>query len=129
MIQAQRDKVDEVFTRDCTTLIADRAERDRYPACDQFEQSEKRWVFGGQIARTWEDKDIFGIKSDLTLGFQTRHDLINGIGLYDTVNRKRYATTRQDDIWEGSAGLYGQWVSHWTPWFRTDRPEGCILPL
>lgn len=89
------------------------------PQGDQFEQSEKRWVFGGQIARTWEDKDIFGIKSDLTLGFQTRHDLINGIGLYDTVNRKRYATTRQDDIWEGSAGLYGQWVSHWTPWFRT----------
>ncbi len=89
------------------------------PQGDQFEQSEKRWVFGGQVSRTWEDRDLFGIKSDLTLGFQTRHDLINGIGLYQTINRKRFSTTRQDDIWEGSAGLYGEMVNRWTPWFRT----------
>ncbi|MBB5037478.1 TonB-dependent receptor [Prosthecobacter dejongeii] len=89
------------------------------PQGDQFEQSEKRWVFGGQVSRTWEDRDLFGIKSDLTLGFQTRHDLINGIGLYQTRNRKRFVTTREDDIWEGSAGLYGEMVNRWTPWFRT----------
>lgn len=86
---------------------------------DQFEQSEKRWIFGGQLSRTWEKRNLFGIESDLTVGLQTRHDLINGIGLYDTANRKRLATTRQDDIWEGSAGIYGEMVNRWTPWFRT----------
>ncbi|TDU68120.1 outer membrane receptor protein involved in Fe transport [Prosthecobacter fusiformis] len=89
------------------------------PQGDQFEQSEQRWVFGGQLSRTWEDRDIFGIESDLTVGFQTRHDLISDIGLYDTSERKRLATTRQDDIWEGSAGIYGEMVNRWTPWFRT----------
>lgn len=86
---------------------------------DQFEQAEKRWVFGGQLSRTWEDRKLFGIETDLTVGFQTRHDLINGIGLYQTSRRERLATTREDDIWEGSAGLYGEMVSRWTPWFRT----------
>jgi len=89
------------------------------PLGDQFEQSEDRYVFGGQVSRTWEDRKIFGIESDLTVGFQTRHDLINDIGLYSTRNRSRLATTRQDDIWEGSAGLYGEMVNRWTPWFRT----------
>jgi hypothetical protein len=89
------------------------------PLGDQFEQSEQRWVFGGQVSRTWEDRNLFGIESDLTFGFQTRHDLIDGIGLYDTRNRNRLATTRQDDIWEGSAGIYGEMVNRWTPWFRT----------
>ncbi len=89
------------------------------PLGDQFEQSENRWVFGGQLSRTWEKRQLFGIESDLTVGFQTRHDLISDIGLYDTRNRKRLATTRQDDIWEGSAGLYGEMVNRWTPWFRT----------
>lgn len=89
------------------------------PQGDQFEQSEKRWIFGGQVSRTWEKRNLLGIESDLTVGLQTRHDLINGIGLYDTVNRKRLATTRQDDIWEGSVGIYGEMVNRWTPWFRT----------
>lgn len=89
------------------------------PLGDQFEQSEQRWVFGGQVSRTWEKRNLFGIESDLTFGFQTRHDLIDGIGLYETRNRNRLATTRQDDIWEGSAGMYGEMVNRWTPWFRT----------
>lgn len=86
---------------------------------DQFEQSEQRWVFGGQLSRTWEKRNLFGIESDLTVGFQTRHDLINGIGLYDTRQRTRLGTVREDDIWEGSAGIYGEMVNRWTPWFRT----------
>ncbi|SKA79718.1 Outer membrane receptor proteins, mostly Fe transport [Prosthecobacter debontii] len=89
------------------------------PQGDQFEQVEERWIFGGQLSRTWEDRKILGIDSDLTLGFQTRHDLIDGIGLYTTRNRSRLATTRRDDIWEGSAGLYGEMVNRWTSWFRT----------
>ncbi|MCW0218876.1 MAG: TonB-dependent receptor plug domain-containing protein [Prosthecobacter sp.] len=89
------------------------------PLGDQFEQSEKRWVFGGQLSRTWEKRKLLGIESDLTIGFQTRHDVIHGIGLYETRNRQRLATTRQDDIWEGSAGIYGEMVNRWTPWFRT----------
>lgn len=89
------------------------------PQGDQFEQAESRWIFGGQLARTWENRRLFGADSDFTLGFQTRHDLIDGIGLYATRQRRRLDTIREDDLWEGSAGLYGELVSRWTPWFRT----------
>ncbi|HYF37181.1 MAG TPA: TonB-dependent receptor, partial [Prosthecobacter sp.] len=70
-------------------------------------------------ARTWENRAFAGFDSDLTIGFQTRHDFIDGAGLWRTTQRTRHTTVRQDDIWEGSAGLHGEAVTRWTPWFRT----------
>ena len=89
------------------------------PVGDQFEQSEDRWVFGGQVARTWENREIFGKPGEVTLGLQTRHDVIDGIGLYRTQARNRHTTVREDDIFESSIGLYAEMTNHWTPWFRT----------
>ncbi len=89
------------------------------PAGDQFEQSEKRIVLGGNVSRTWEERDLFGVQSDLTLGFQTRTDLIDGIGLWATSNRARLSNVRQDDILESSFGLYAEMVNRWAPKFRT----------
>ena len=89
------------------------------PTGDQFQQAEQRWVFGGNLSRTWEKRELFGIPSDITLGLQTRTDLINGIGLWQTKQRSRHTETRQDDIFESSVGLYGEVVTRWAPWFKT----------
>jgi len=89
------------------------------PLGDQFQQAEQRYIFGGNLARTWEKRDIFGIESDLTLGLQSRTDVINGIGLWRTQQRSRHATVRQDDVLESNLSLYGEIVSRWSPWFRT----------
>ena len=86
---------------------------------DQFEQAEKRYIIGGDISRTWDKRSFFGHEASLTLGLQTRHDIINGIGLYNTVNRQRIRTVRQDDVLESSAGLYAEGTVKWTPWLRT----------
>jgi hypothetical protein len=86
---------------------------------DQFQQAEQRWVLGGNVSRTWEKREIFGIESDLTFGLQTRTDIIDGIGLWKTRQRDRIAQVRQDDILESSVGLYGEATTRWTPWFRT----------
>ena len=37
---------------------------------DQFNQAEERWIFGGNLARTWENRDVFGHRADHTLGLQ-----------------------------------------------------------
>ena len=89
------------------------------PTGDQFQQAEQRWVFGGNVARTWEKRDFMGVESDITLGLQTRTDLIDGIGLWQTQKRERHTTIRQDNILESSIGLYGEVVTRWTPWFKT----------
>ncbi len=87
---------------------------------DQFEQAEKRWIIGGNIARTWEKRTVFGHEAEFTLGLQTRHDLIDGIGLWRTEQRERFKTIRQDDVYEASVGVYAESTVHWNDWFRTN---------
>lgn len=82
---------------------------------DQFEQEDGRWYLGGEIRREWE---LAGGNS-ITLGLQTRHDFLSGIGLYRTdKNNKRISTDRVDDIYEGTVGIYaaGNWLVN--DWFR-----------
>jgi len=85
---------------------------------DQFEQTDRRYVLGGSLAHTW-DQPIGRVDNDLTLGLQTRNDIIPTIGLYDTYQRMRIATVRQDRVEEDSVGLYGDDTTTWTPWLRT----------
>ncbi|MBL9142163.1 MAG: TonB-dependent receptor plug domain-containing protein [Verrucomicrobiaceae bacterium] len=87
---------------------------------DQFEQAEKRWIIGGNIARTWEKRSVFGHEAEFTLGLQTRHDLIDGIGLWRTKQRERFKNIRQDDVYEASVGVYADSTVHWNDWFRTN---------
>jgi len=87
---------------------------------DQFEQAEKRWIIGGNLARTWEKRTFFGHEADFTLGLQTRHDLIDGIGLWRTEQRERFKNIRQDDVYEASVGVYADSTVHWNDWFRTN---------
>ena len=86
---------------------------------DQFEQAEQRWIFGGNIARTWEKQSFAGKEADFTFGLQTRHDLIDGIGLWRTHERDRFKNIRQDDVYEASIGVYADSVVRWNDWFRT----------
>lgn len=81
---------------------------------DQFEQEDDRWFFGGEARREWD----YGTKNNLTVGFQTRHDLIDGIGLYNTTNTLRTSTTRVDDVYQGTAGIYATANHHVNDWFR-----------
>jgi hypothetical protein len=81
---------------------------------DQFEQQDGRWFFGGEVRREWD----FGEKDKLTIGFQTRHDIIDGIGLYNTTNTVRNSSVRVDDVFESTAGVYA--TANWqvNDWFR-----------
>jgi hypothetical protein len=87
---------------------------------DQFNQAEKRWVFGGQVSRTWAQQKLFGKDAEFTVGLQTRHDLVDPIGLYKTEARERLSTVRQDNVYEASVGIYADSTVHWTDWFRTN---------
>ena len=69
---------------------------------DQFEQQDGRWFFGGEVNRLWE----FSLGNSLTLGLQSRNDIIPNIGLYNTTANTRTSTIRTDDIHQHSLGAY-----------------------
>src|SRR6185369_2044307 len=59
--------------------------------------------------------------ADMTnkIGLQLRYDRINPLGLYETVARETVATVRQDEVKEGSAGLFAENSVQWTAWLRS----------
>ena len=85
---------------------------------DQFEQADDRNVYGwtGSWSKTGE---LFGAPTRNTLGFELRQDRIDPVGLYSTRQRERLSTTREDDVVEGSAGVYAQNDTQWNDWFRS----------
>ena len=96
---------------------------------DQFEQTEKRTLLGGEASQTWFNK-VGGRDMSNQVGVQLRHDNLDPVALYSTVARRRVdkldadgniipAVTREDKIKESSIGLYYQNNFQWTEWFRT----------
>lgn len=85
---------------------------------DQFEQAEERTTLGAKYqkgwATVWQDRDVLN-----TFGSSFRYDYIADIGLYQTENRQRLRTIRQDDIQEFSFGIWGQNQTSWQPWLKT----------
>ncbi len=86
---------------------------------DQFEQVETRYILGGNLSRKWEALQLLGHDADFTLGIQSRTDLINDIGLYNTNRRARWNTVREDDVHQSSVGLFAENTVHWLPWLKT----------
>jgi hypothetical protein len=86
---------------------------------DQFEQAETRYILGGNLSRKWEALHLLGHDADFTLGLQSRTDLINDIGLYQTERRARWNTVREDDVHESSVGIFAENTVHWFPWLKT----------
>lgn len=85
---------------------------------DQFEQADRRRVYGFNAARTWYGEWL-GRASDLTFGMQSRLDDIGNVGLYATTARQRWETVRQDRVRQGSISFYGENQTQWLEKFRT----------
>jgi hypothetical protein len=85
---------------------------------DQFQQSEKRFFWGGDYAQTWFGR--WGERSvNNTLGIQFRQDRLSPVALYLTEGRQRYDVVREDQVTVGNISPYFANRTEWTPWFRT----------
>jgi len=84
---------------------------------DQFHQHDGRTLLGGNASRTFLGT-IGGVRSETTLGIQTRFDDID-VALTDTFQRSFLSNTRTDHVKEASAGIYAENTLYWTDWFRT----------
>ncbi|MBS0320292.1 MAG: TonB-dependent receptor [Proteobacteria bacterium] len=85
---------------------------------DQFEQYDHRNVYGW--TGSWTRDERWGaVPVSNTLGFEMRQDRIDPVGLYATVDRNRLSTTREDDVNEGSVGVYAQNDARLAPWMRS----------
>lgn len=84
---------------------------------DQFEQADKRNVFGGS-ANYQLPGEMFGLKTASEIGLQTQFDDIDDVGLYATRARERRSATTVSDIRELSYAVYGQTGVHLTDWAR-----------
>lgn len=84
---------------------------------DQFEQKDRRWFLGGELARDWHF-DALGAEQRFTIGIQLRTDIIDGLGLYNTSKRQRWNTVRQDDITQSTYGLFAEAELKPTSWLR-----------
>ena len=85
---------------------------------DQFEQAERRKVFGLATSRSW-NAQIGGRDTTFTAGLQWRHDRLDPVGLYSTQARVRVATTQESAVRQTSVGVYGEAATQWTPWLRS----------
>ncbi|MCR9106537.1 MAG: TonB-dependent receptor [Gammaproteobacteria bacterium] len=73
-------------------------------AGDQFEQFDNRTIWGGSGQFHWNagQQDQFKHR----VGAELRYDDIDAVGLYQTQQRQRIDTTREDAVEESSIGLF-----------------------
>ncbi len=84
---------------------------------DQFEQADSRTGAGLNLSHAIFG-NFSGHKSETTFGLQVRNDWVNN-GIYDTVNRGRYATVVQDTFSVGEVGAYVENKTQWSPTFKS----------
>ena len=85
---------------------------------DQFEQADRRNVFGW--TGKWSRSDQWaGRAAHNSVGFELRQDRIAPVALHATRERERLSTTREDDVIQGSLGLYAANELQWTDFFRS----------
>ncbi|MCE4556050.1 TonB-dependent receptor [Roseateles cellulosilyticus] len=84
---------------------------------DQFSQQDRRNVYGLNASHA-VDHRLGDLPARSEFGVQLRQDRIR-VGLFDTVERHITATTRDDDVRESLAGVYGQTTVELTPWLRS----------
>lgn len=68
---------------------------------DEFFQRDKRWVFGGAVSQRFERGPIA-----VTLGADLRHDAIDEVGLFRSIDAIPADTVRRDAIDQTGIGLY-----------------------
>ncbi len=84
---------------------------------DQFHQHDGRTMVGGNASRTLQGT-LGGVRTETTLGIQTRYDDID-LGLTDTFQRTFLSNIRSDRVGESSVGVYVENTLYWTDWLRT----------
>ncbi|MGI4779177.1 MAG: TonB-dependent receptor [Janthinobacterium lividum] len=84
---------------------------------DQFEQTDRRRVFGAQAARTLPTK-FGGLDGVLSFGAQWRGDRIGEVGLYGTQARERLSTVRDDKASQDLFSVYGQQLVYFSERWR-----------
>ena len=78
-------------------------------AGDQFEQVDRRSIFGASAAHRWQGH-LGSAHTETAAGLQLRYDDISN-GLYPTANLDRTGVIRQDRVGQLAAGLWGDtWV-------------------
>ena len=85
---------------------------------DQFEQYDNRKIYGWN--GSWSRADtMFGYPMQNSVGWDIRQDRIDPVGLYDTVQRQRLDTVREDNVRETSYSLWLENQTQWNDWFRS----------
>lgn len=74
---------------------------------DQFEQVDKRRIYGAGINRT-SDHLLGNRPATVRWGSDIRYDDIGEVGLYSTANRARLDTTRQDKVQQLSVDAWAE---------------------
>jgi hypothetical protein len=85
---------------------------------DQFTQKDRRVIAGASASKTFMGTAPGGIKSETTVGVQSRYDDIE-VGLFNSKDRSILSTTRDDRVREGSVGVFAESTLRWTSWFRS----------
>ena len=85
---------------------------------DEFEQADRRVVFGGRATHRVGGR-IADRPSEFLLGIDLRHDNIGTVGLYHTRDRARLAMIREDSVNQTSVGAYARHDFQWSPWLRS----------
>ncbi|MFT7724344.1 MAG: TonB-dependent receptor [Roseateles sp.] len=83
---------------------------------DQFSQQDRRRVHGASASHAAAHR-LAGLPARSEVGVQLRHDRIR-VGLFDTVQRRITATTREDAVRQTQLGVYGQTAVALAPWLR-----------
>jgi len=86
---------------------------------DQFEQVDKRMIYGLSASRSWHNTEVFNKEMRQTLGLQFRFDDIDQVGLYHTQDRRRLSTTREDTVQELASSLFYESQLRWTNKLRS----------
>jgi outer membrane receptor protein involved in Fe transport len=84
---------------------------------DQFEQTDRRRVFGAQVSHSRPNK-IAELDGILSFGAQWRGDRIGEVGLYNTVARERISTVRNDKVSQDLFSFYGQQLVNFSDRWR-----------
>ena len=80
---------------------------------DQFEQAERRLAAGGRVTYR-RLGHLFDRHTESAVGVQWRRDWLDPVGLYRTTARRRFTTTREDDVGQTMAAVFAQTDIEWT---------------
>lgn len=85
---------------------------------DQFEQKDKRWLYGGR-ADYRQELTFAGRPTVNRFGGEFRYDDIDEVGLYKTRGRTELGPVRSDRVKEWNTGVYGENQITWSDRIRT----------